>query len=631
MADNCGSPTIFGDGAYAIVASGWDMFSTIANSAVGLAQNQINTLNDFYIEPPFFSVNFETPSGLTAFDTPSEPERPSGLEYSAPTLTAMTVFEDIEDPDFEDFRERKPDAPPTRYSTGHAPGNLSVDAPGDAPEITEITLPEESEYPTYTLDDLFDINMPTEIPVISDIEFLGERPEFDFDPPAGGFAFVEVEYTSALLDQVKTKLGAMITGGTGLPAAIEQALFDRARVREDMLAAKVVQETIEEFSSRGLSEPSGVLAKRVDQVRQVNYDKASSLSRDIEIENKKIEIESLRFAVTQSIALEQILIGVHMQIMQRAFEVNKYILDSAIAIFNARVQQYNATVQLYLADAQVYRDRVQAEIAKVQIYQAQIEAQKTIAQTNQILINAYEAKLRSVAQLVDIYKSRLEAARTTAEIDRIRIEAFRAEVESYSAQVRAYAVQWEGFRSRVEADKLQFESYDIAVRAYATQVTAWAEQEKMKIARRSSDIELRDLDIKVYVTQLEFMKTQIQAEQGRLASLAGIYQSDAEIYRAKGQIESSRTETNNRAYGLAVETERSRTETALKEAEIKITNAINSANLLLRAKETASQATSQLAGASMSAVHLAAQVQSGHQTSEDYGCRTQYTFSGEAA
>lgn len=103
------------------------------------------------------------------------------------------------------------------------------------------------------------------------------------------------------LTHVHDKLHEMIfDGGTGLPPAIEQAIYDRARSR--IVAEQLSQEgqLYDTFASRGFSMPQGALLAGIERLRDQSLVRVAESSKDIAIEAAKIEVDNLKFAIEQA-------------------------------------------------------------------------------------------------------------------------------------------------------------------------------------------------------------------------------------------------------------------------------------------------------------------------------------------
>lgn len=180
--------------------------------------------------------------------------------------------------------------------------------------------------------------------------------------PVGTFAFSEPEYFSELLTNIQTQLDSWLTDiATGLPPAVEQALWERARVRENTNLLLGLDTAYREAASKGFKIPTGALFARVDAAVQETTDKNSALSRDISIKQAELEQNNKHFAIENSVKLEAILIEYNNTVAQRAFEVAKATLDAAVSLYEARAKVFEAEVAGESA-------RVSAE---VEIYKAQ--------------------------------------------------------------------------------------------------------------------------------------------------------------------------------------------------------------------------------------------------------------------
>jgi hypothetical protein len=262
------------------------------------------TLADILV-PNFEGTDFQTPS-FTAQQPevpayPGVPDAPTLAEILAAPLDPVPILEDL----------------PIDLNLPTVPGDFNAIKP-PAPALTEPTVPDPppSELPNAPA--LADIALPEApeifIPTLN--AALGAAPTPDAVPT---FQFDDEDYGSDLLDNLNTKLNWFLSDNTtGLAEVIWQSIWERAREREDLTAVKAREEVDTVFASRGFSLPPGAQVKRVDAIIQGNQDAANTLSRDQAIEEAKLEVENVRFAVTEGIRLEIALIDNHNQTQQRA-------------------------------------------------------------------------------------------------------------------------------------------------------------------------------------------------------------------------------------------------------------------------------------------------------------------------
>lgn len=624
-------PTFIGSSADAIVNESWPTFRGYAIESFQFAHDLIENLSTFTVQPISFGVQYDVNGTLSGFRRPSfnSTINTNDLKYDTSIFDGLQdpPSSDIgPDPNFATFPQQF--SGELHYNPPTPVGPLTATQPPDSaiPSVTSITLPTAPVLDNPSVPVLREIVIPTMQPITLPT-FDGVKPQVDFAPPSSSITFSPTAYNDALLTQVKAQLATMLTGTTGLPVAVENALFARARSREETTAFKAIQEAREEFAARGFSLPPGSMAARIDEIRQNTQNQSNSLNRDAYINTQNIAIENLRFSVAQSIALEQALLSHDMALQDLALRAQIAVVDSAVKIFDAQVSLFNAREQAYAIDAQVFRDKIQAELAKVEIFKAQIDAQKLIGEINQQDIAIYEARIRAAMLLLEEYKAQLEANNIIREGDRIALEIFRGRVGIYSEEVRAWATQWEGFKAQVEGEATKGRFFEILVNGYAANVRAIAEQNNEYIAQKDLALRRRGLDLDAWKAQLSLVTEKLHAERDRVAALVSVFGAQVDKYRADATVESAAADTDTRQFQAQVENVRAQVDTYLKAVEMNIQQLIQGSAQILEAVKGAAGAAAQLAASSMSALHMSAQVSSGNSTSMASNCSTDYNFS----
>ncbi len=95
----------------------------------------------------------------------------------------------------------------------------------------------------------------------------------------------------------------ILNGGTGIPPAIEAQIYSRARSRDSQEASKLREAAVLQFANRGFTLPNGVLAGRLLEIEQDASAKASNTNREIAIKQAEIEIENIKFAVSEGVKI----------------------------------------------------------------------------------------------------------------------------------------------------------------------------------------------------------------------------------------------------------------------------------------------------------------------------------------
>lgn len=142
---------------------------------------------------------------------------------------------------------------------------------------------------------------------------------------------------------------AITNGGTGIPAAIETAIWDRARGREIIEARRLEQEAASQFAARGFVMPPGALAARLLEVQQDATNKSATLSRDRAIKSVELEIENIRFAIEQGLKVRlQVIAGVG-DYIRAWLKPAEEAVDYAAALVNAKEKLWNEASNYYKA------------------------------------------------------------------------------------------------------------------------------------------------------------------------------------------------------------------------------------------------------------------------------------------
>lgn len=591
-----------------IVQSGWTQADLRADNAYHLATAWLGSVAS--VDIPFTAAT----SGFTApaiSYTLSLPEVPAAPMVTFPELAAPDALT------LAPVTPVTPDTVPTFTATVPVvqildkPDALSATAPGAAPTVSSVTLPDAPDivFPDDPAMQLISLpSAPTlALPTWSSIAPDGTS----LVTPTTGLVWSEDYYDSALLSDVTSRLTTMMLGGTGLPAAIEQAIWDRSRAREDVTARKATQEAYEEFAARGFALPSGALAGRVAEVWQKNREATSTLSRDIAIKQAELEIDNLKFAVSTGIQLEGQLMAYSGQYAQRALDAAKTTVQVAIDIFNAQVALYNARLQAYQTEAQVYKELIQAESLRLEQYRTEIEAQKLIGDINMQAIQIYSERIKALMAAVELYKAELEGVKTVVDVDRVRIEGFRATVDSYKAIVDAKTSEYQAWAESIKGEVAKVSIYEAQARSFGTLVDAYKTGEAVKIENMKSQIATNELLVKAFSAEVGYLSEQVKAGIAQVDTSVKIYDGQARVYGAQIGGEEARVRALAEQIRLIIASGTADADLKLKAANLNIEQLQRIATVEQDGRKAAGAIAGQLAASAMGAFSLQASVSSG--------------------
>ena len=404
-------------------------------------------------------------------------------------------------------------------------------------------------------------------------------------------------YSDTLMDTVRAVLIDRIKNGTntGLPPAVEQALWDRAREREMIASADAIAE-LERMEALGYAFPPGVYTNaRLKIQTDMGYTTAG-LSREVAIKQAELIQKTISESIGQAVEVEKIVVDYANHVEQLMFESCKYATEAGISIYNSQIKSYEATVEAYKAKIAYFDAQVREQEAAVNIYRTEVEAEKLKSDMNTALVHQYETMAKVAEINVDIYKAELEGIRLKADTQKIIVEIFGEQIKAYVAQVNAYTSQVEAYRAQLQGIQTQEQIYKTEVEAYSTLVGA----AKAQIDAR---VDVLKANATSNATAWEGYKALVsaQAEQARAIALSNT--SVADIYRAQTSGLSAYNETLTKQWNVSLEQAERVAEVGVSAAKANAELYMTTRSLALDAAKVGAQVSAQLGAAGVSAIN----------------------------
>lgn len=619
-------PDLSGDTAATLVGNAHDIFMERGTETFNQAMQYLNGLGAITLEPYSFSVAYNYANPQATYTRPTKPDFNEDLGFNSPGT-------DLPDaPTFSSTAITIPDAPDWSDITapsllfGNRPNAPTITAPAEPADSGELVLPVAPDYVLPELPTFESLHLP-DLPDITLPAWTAERPDLTEPTFVENWTFEPEAYTERLVDTLVNTLKPMITEPKGLPLVIERALFERNRSRIEVEADRAVEQAYNDLGNRGFDLPQGVLFDTTRSVRQAAQNSLAEASRDITIRQMELALEQQRFAITQGAALEATLIQLYSVRQQYALEAAKFQREAALAVLNYRTQVLQFRMQAYQTDAQIYRDRIQAELAKAELYKAELDGQRLIGEINQQLLQRYLGQLQAVQAMTDIYKTDVDVVRVQADIQMQAIEKYKARIDAYTSRWQAYSSEVQAYASANNAELSKVEVYKAMVDANAKRVDAWATESNIEVRKKELDVSIYNAQLQAWQTHLRKLEALLGVERARLSAAATSVNAKAQVYTAEASVESSAAAAADRSFQLGLESEKSRVDTQLKAAEMKIKDAEFLAEQMAEVQKAIAQIASQLASSTMSAVNYGASVSSSR--SKSNSCSTNFSFSGE--
>ena len=510
----------------------------------------IDDPNIFPFVPSISGITVPSPPGLTQFQQPGQPPANPGFDYP--------VAEPIVFPD--------------------EPALVGINIPG-APVVV---LP--------------DIDL-TSFPALQ---------ELDIDTLIN---WQEPVYSPEIWADVKNQIQTFLAGGTGIRPDVEEAIVNRGRDREDRIIRQDVQQATEEWANRGYTAPPGMLAKRLDNIREIGSLKKLGLQREVVIKAMDAELENLRFAVQQGIAAEDLFVRLHLAAVERIFMVQRLNIEWQIQIYNISVQAYSARLQENLIRAQVYEVQVRAALAEIEVFKALIDAERAKIEVNKSLIDSYTAQINARRALVEIYVAQVGAVKVQADVYATEVNANKIEVEAYAARVGAEKLKFDAYESQIRGEAVKADIIEAEARAYQAQMGGIETGVRAQVARLEGAVSTFRAEIEAYDARLRHQIGQNQNElAGIQANVAG-HQAHTQRFVAESGVEIEANKLDATIWEAENRLEIEYVRVTIEQLRLIMEKAIQEATLMLEATKTAGQLTSTISAGALAAMHVGATAQ----------------------
>ena len=334
----------------------------------------------------------------------------------------------------------------------------------------------------------------------------------------------------AQMAAIESQLTKYLAGGTGLKPGVENAIYERAKSKNNAEAIRVSEAAWGDVAARGFTLPNGALMSSMQTARQAAADNNAAAAREIVVMQAEMEQKNLQFAVTTSASLRTTLLNAALSYHQNLISINGQALDYAKTSLNAVIETYNTAVKAfaakldgYKADAQVYEVKLRGAMAGIELYKAEIDALQALINVDKAKVDIYRARIDSLTSLANVYRAQIEAVQGRAGLEKLKLDLFQSQVQSYTSLVQAKNSEWQGYVAAVNGQ-------DAKVKIYATQIDAH---------RAQLDGYRAKIDAQVETVKATAMTNQARADQYK-ATLSGyqtISQARADVARTKIQIQ----------------------------------------------------------------------------------------------
>jgi hypothetical protein len=379
---------------------------------------------------------------------------------------------------------------------------------------------------------------------------------------------------------IESQLTKYLSGGTGLNSSVENAIYERARSKNNAEAKRVQDGAWGDAAARGFTLPNGALMASMQTARQAAADNNAAAAREIVVMQAEMEQKNLQFAVTTSAGLRTALLNASLSYHQNLVSINgqsleyaKTALNAVIETYNTAVKAFSAKLDAYKADAQVFEVKLRGAMAGIELYKAEIDAMQALVSVDKAKVDIYRARIDSLTSLAGVYRAQIEAVQGRAGLEKLKLDLFQSQVQSYTslvqaknsewqgyvaavngqdAKVKIYSAQIDGYRGQIDGYRAKIDAQAEAVRATAMTNQARADQYKAILSGYQTVTQVRGdvarTKIQIQGQLLDAFKAKVRADIGNAQVKQAYYQttSNVAIENATSELKAKIAEGANR-------------------------------------------------------------------------------------
>ena len=500
-----------------------------------------------------------------------------------------------------------PDFSPTTGAMSMPSTPSAIDTSGlpSSPTLNDVVIPDAPDLTLPTMGDLIAISIPDfTFPTLP--TFTDTAPAFTDSDPSTIPNFSEPSYSSALLNDTRDRIIAMLAGGTGIPTAVQNALFDKARDREIVTARMAEEDAFDTYAGRNFSMPPGMLVAQVNAAQEKSRMAQNELERQILITASDLEQKNLQFSVAQGIALETLLQGQFNNVAQRSFEAAKERLSADIALFNAHVSVFNARTSAYQTAAQVFKIKIDAALSELEVFKAQIQGEIAKGELNKSTVAVFQARVDAVKAVAELFKVKMEGAQVESDVNKTIIEGYKASIEAYAARIGADKTRFEAYGEQVKAEATKATALEAEARAYAATIEGASAKNNAKIEYIKARLSAVSASVEKFRAGLEDERIHVQQQLEEIQAQATSLQADTGRFTAETNANTEAQRTSLLVTEARLRNNLAFFETSMHEYDARMSRLLQQVTLKVEGLKAAGQIASTLASGAMAAIHVSA-------------------------
>ena len=454
----------------------------------------------------------------------------------------------------------------------------------DAPVLSELIIPEMGEMSLPSLD--------AEPPDIADPEDVA------------GLDFSLETYTSDLITDIEATVLSMLRGGTGLDPAVEQAIYDRADLKQKQDDELALDEVRNRFAATNFGLPTGAQNAAEMQVAKDIKDRSSVLTIEVAIKQAELEQGNRQFAVEQGMKYEELMRSFFISQQTLTLNAASEVYKSAIAIAEAKEKSNRFLLDKYKIAVDVFVRLMEAEAVNLDIYKAKVEGVRVSAEVQKQIIDIYEAQVSAQEAKINVFKLQLEAAALVSQIEQLKVETLKVQADVYGALVNGEKAKAEAYKAGVEGARVEAQIVGEEVNAYRASIEAALAKAQAQQIKVNADLAVEQLKLQSKTNEVEVFKASVTGAVSTAQVQSEQVKTQADVAKTQMQLQASSAEVQARGITAEIQAQEANLNANIKKMEMINTHAIQVAGITTDALSGQMNAQMVLAGGALGGINV---------------------------
>ncbi|KJR41007.1 hypothetical protein MCHI_003105 [Candidatus Magnetoovum chiemensis] len=371
---------------------------------------------------------------------------------------------------------------------------------------------------------------------------------------------------------------------------------------------KNTEELKKTFANSGFKTPPGALQKSLEHLANEHENKTSELIRSQTQRNYDARRARKQSAITNALAVEQMLRQYHLSMMEMSLNVSKYVYQSAVTIHDEQIKRYNLELEKYKTELTGQAQQFQIIQLKLNDYTTRLEAVKLKRELRKDEIELHQAILNAAKLTREIYNSELDSLNIYANIENLRLQGYSTQLLAYTYGLKAKQMEFDAYRMSLQGEDEKFKLYDAQIKSYSSLLQSKQMEADIKGKKFTANSETAKIQMQNYNSKIQAYTAKLQKESNEINRLTETYKAQLSAY-------SNEANAIEKAFQIFMQSSQiknqgiiEQSKQTLEKAQLELTKMDKQANLRLHATSQGAEVYKNLASSALSSINTLASI-----------------------